>query len=82
MMSYILDLDLNNIDLDDNNCNEDYPDTIVHVRLLAWHKKLLDKKKKKKIREELMPIAWHPRRWWNFCISGDEKIEIEPVFPE
>ena len=48
MMSYILDLDLNNIDLDDNNCNEDYPDTIVHVRLLAWHKKLLDKKKKKK----------------------------------
>ena len=57
MMSYILDLDRNNIDLDDNNCNEDYPDTIVHVRLLAWHKKLLDKKKKKKIREELMPIA-------------------------
>ena len=28
---------------------------------------------KKKISEELMPIAWHPERWWNFCMSEDEK---------
>ena len=20
-----------------------------------------------------MPIVWHPKRWWNFCISEDEK---------
>ena len=20
-----------------------------------------------------MPIAWHPKRWWNFCKSEDEK---------
>ena len=66
----ILDLDLNNIDLDNSNYNEDDPDTIIHVRLLASRKKSLEKKK---IREELMPIAWHPRRWWNFCISKMRK---------
>ena len=36
----------------------------------------------KKISEELMPIAWHPRRWWNVYMSEDEKKEIEPVFTE
>ena len=20
-----------------------------------------------------MHIAWHPKRWWNFCMSEDEK---------
>ena len=25
-----------------------------------------------------MPIAWHPTRWWNFCIPEDEKKELEP----
>ena len=19
-----------------------------------------------------MPVAWHPKRWWNFCMSEDE----------
>ena len=35
---------------------------------------------KKMVSEELMPIVWHPKKWWNFCISEDEKKEIEP-FP-
>ena len=29
-----------------------------------------------------MPIAWHPKRWWNFYMSEDEKKEIEPIFTE
>ena len=29
----------------------------------------------KKKREELMPMD--PKRWWNFCMSEDEKKEIE-----
>ena len=29
-----------------------------------------------------MPIAWHPKRWWNWCLSEDEKKEIEPIFTE
>ena len=27
-----------------------------------------------------MPIAWHSRRGWNFCMLEDEKKEIEPTF--
>ena len=29
-----------------------------------------------------MVIAWHPRRWWNFGMSDDEKKEVEPIFIE
>ena len=28
---------------------------------------------KAKIKEELLPIAWHPSRWWDWCIPEDEK---------
>ena len=36
----ILSVDLNNIiDLDDTNYYEDYPRTVIHVRLLSWHSK-------------------------------------------
>ena len=33
-----LNLDLNNINLD-NDFDEDNPDSIIHIRLLAWHNK-------------------------------------------
>ena len=29
-----------------------------------------------------MPIGKHPKRWWNFCVSVDEKKEIDPMFIE
>ena len=35
---------------------------------------------KKMISEELISITWHPTRWWNFCVSEDEKKEIDPIF--
>ena len=25
----------------------------------------------KKISKKLMPIAWHPTRWWGWCMSED-----------
>ena len=28
---------------------------------------------KTKINEELMPIAWHPTRVWDWCMTKDEK---------
>ena len=28
----------------------------------------------------MMPIAWHPKRWWNICFLEGEKKEIEPIF--
>ena len=32
--------------------------------------------------KELIPIVWHPKRWWNFFMSEDEKKKIEPIFTE
>ena len=26
-----------------------------------------------KNKKELMPIAWHPSRWWVWCVPEDEK---------
>ena len=37
---------------------------------------------KKELNEELMSVARYPKRWWNFCMPGDEKNEIEPLFTE
>ena len=31
---------------------------------------------KKELNEELMPVAWRPNRWWDWCMSEDEKKEI------
>ena len=59
----ILSIDLNNINLDDANYSEDDPENIIHVRLLAWHSKFEKRKAlEKELDEELMLVAWHPRR--------------------
>ena len=53
----ILNLDLNNINLG-NNFNEDDPNTIIHIRILASHIKFEKlKSPKKELNEELVPIA-------------------------
>ena len=26
--------------------------------------------------EKLMPIAWHPKRMWNFCMSENKKKDF------
>ena len=31
---------------------------------------------KKELNEELMPVAWHPKRWWDWCLPEDEKKDI------
>ena len=60
-----LNLDLNCINLDANNFDEDDYDTIISVRLLAWHAKFEKcKALKKDISEELVPVVWHPNRLW------------------
>ena len=29
-----------------------------------------------------MPVVWNPDRWWDCCMSEDEKKEIDPMFIE
>ena len=31
------------------------------------------KAQKASIKEELLPVAWHPSRWWDWCVLEDEK---------
>ena len=58
----ILNIVLNIINLD-NNLDEDDPDIIILIRLLAGHIKFEKRKAlKKELNEELMPIVWHPNR--------------------
>ena len=35
-----------------------------------------------KISEKLIPIAWHLKRSWKFCMPEDEKKEIKRIFIE
>ena len=37
------------------------------------------KAQKTLIKEELMPIAWHPS-YWDWCMSGEEKKETEKLW--
>ena len=37
---------------------------------------------KEKTSEELMQVAWHPNRWWKFCVPEDDKKETELIFTE
>ena len=77
-------IDLNNINLDDTNCNDLHDlGTIIHVRLLAWHSKFEKRKAlNKELNKELMLVAWHPRRSWNLCMSEDEKNKVKTIFIE
>ena len=27
-----------------------------------------------------MPVACHPNIWWDWCVSEDQKEEIDPMF--
>ena len=78
----ILDIDLNNINLD-NDFEEDDPGATIHVRLSVWHIKFEKRKTlEKELNEELMSVAWHSSRCWDWCVSEDEKKEIDPIFIE
>ena len=45
--------------------------------LINWYdgykKRKAQKAQKASIKEELMPITWHPSRWWDWCVPEDEK---------
>ena len=33
-----------------------------------------------KVKEDLLSIAWHPSRWWDWCVPNDEKKETEKLW--
>ena len=65
------------------------PDWFVTQQVKPWHNDKLiewyeDYKKRKaqkdSIKEELMPIAWHPSRWRDWCVPEDEKKETKKLW--
>ena len=57
----------------DDYCNNDEP--------IEWYEDHKGRKAQKaKMKEELLPIALHPSHWWNWCMSEEEKKEIEKLF--
>ena len=49
--------------------------------LIKWYEGYKKQKTQKaQIKEELLPIAWHPSRYCDLCMSEDEKKETEKFF--
>ena len=54
-------------------CNDD--------GVIEWYESYKRRKAQKaKIKEELSPIAWHPSRWWDSCMTGGEKSDEEKLW--
>ena len=55
--------------------------SLIKTALLTWNIKFEKQKTlKTMLSDELIPIAWHPKRWWNFCVSEVKKKEIDRIF--
>ena len=52
----------------DDYCNDD--------GLIEWYESYQNRKAQK----ELLPIAWHPSGYWDWCVPEDEKKEIEKLW--
>ena len=67
----LIAINLDNINLDNDNFNEDDPpETIIYVRLTAWHDRFKQLKVFKRVlSEELMHVAWHPTTLWDWSMS-------------
>ena len=47
--------------------------TAMMMNLLSGIKDKKRKAQKVQIKKELMPVAWHPSRWWDWCVPEDGK---------
>ena len=60
-------------DDDDDDDNED--------NFFKWYVGYKKRKAQKaSIKEKLMPISWHPSRYWDWCMSEDEKRDTETLW--
>ena len=60
---------------------KDDPETIIRIGIMAWRNRHKQRKPyDKNINKELMPVVWHQIRWWDRCLSEDEKKRIVAIF--
>ena len=71
----LVNVDLDNVSLDGENfVDDDDPGGVIHAGLTTWCNRFKQHKElKKEISKELIPIAWYPTRWLDWCMSEDEK---------
>ena len=56
---------------------DDYYNNHDYDVIIGWHNGYQKcKAQKAKIKEELMPIAWLPSIWRDWCVPEDEKKQI------
>ena len=48
------------------------------IKCYEGHEKC--KAQKAQIKDELMSIAWHPSRFWDWCVPEDEKKETDKLW--
>ena len=54
---------------------------IIAMMIIKWYEDYHKRKAQKAwIKEELMPIPWHPSRLWDWCVPEDKKRETEKIF--
>ena len=59
----------------------DYDACYYDDKLIEWYDGYQKRKAQKAmIKEELLPIVWYRSRWWDWCISEDEKKETEKLW--
>ena len=77
----VLSVDLNNINLDDDNFIEDDPETIIHVKFMAWRNEYKQHNAcEKDMSKELMPAVWPSTRWWDCACQKMRKKKNKTSF--
>ena len=60
---------------------DDYYNDDSYGVVIKWHNSYQKHKAQKaKINEEVLSIACHLSRWWDWCMSGDKKKETEKLW--
>ena len=62
----------------DDGGHWDYDDEDKFFEWCDGYKK--QKAQKASIKEEILPTAWHPSRYWDWCISEKEKSDAEKLW--
>ena len=75
-----VDTDVNNVNLDDDNFDEEMKMILKLLFLLDLLLGVTDKSNVKYVKKnKLMPIAWHPKGVWNWCMAKDTEKWIHLV---
>ena len=78
-----LSVDLDKINLDDVSFDKDDPELLFISDFWSSLINLKNVKHLKTIQAKtLMPVTWHPTRWWDWCLAEEQKKEVASIFTD